>query len=66
MIAHRLSTIHHADVILVMDHGAIVERGPHEALLGANGVYAQLHHVQNRTRERRRPQPVTLAAGGVA
>jgi ABC-type multidrug transport system fused ATPase/permease subunit len=66
MIAHRLSTIHHADVILVMDHGAIVERGPHDALLGANGVYAQLHHVQNRTRERRRPQPVTLAAGGVA
>lgn len=46
VIAHRLSTVKNADVILVMDHGRIVERGRHEELLKKNGVYAELYNSQ--------------------
>ena len=42
VIAHRLSTVRHADQILVMEHGRIVERGNHESLLVQNGLYASL------------------------
>ena len=45
-IAHRLSTIQKANEILVMDQGRIIERGTHEQLLAANGVYAKLHQMQ--------------------
>jgi len=48
VIAHRLSTIEHADHIVVMDLGKIVEQGSHEELLAADGVYARLHSMQFR------------------
>jgi ATP-binding cassette subfamily B protein len=46
VIAHRLSTIKNADLILVMDHGDIVEVGSHEQLLAKNGFYAKLYNSQ--------------------
>ena len=46
VIAHRLSTIRNADLILVVQNGAIVEQGCHEALMERNGVYASLYHAQ--------------------
>jgi subfamily B ATP-binding cassette protein MsbA len=47
VIAHRLSTIQHADEIIVMDSGRIIERGTHEALLEQNGAYRKLVALQN-------------------
>ena len=46
-IAHRLSTIRHADLILVMDHGKIVERGTHDELYDAGGAYRRLCDMQH-------------------
>lgn len=46
VIAHRLSTIKNADLILVMDHGNIVEQGKHKELLAKNGFYASLYNSQ--------------------
>lgn len=46
VIAHRLSTIVHADLILAMDHGDIIEQGTHEELLHKEGYYAQLYNSQ--------------------
>ena len=46
VIAHRLSTVRHADRIVVMDSGRIVEQGTHESLLNLEGVYANLWRVQ--------------------
>ena len=46
VIAHRLSTIRNADLILVLDQGAVVERGSHDGLLAMHGRYAELIHSQ--------------------
>ena len=48
VIAHRLSTVTHADMILVLDRGRIVERGTHAELLTLRGAYARLHALQFR------------------
>jgi subfamily B ATP-binding cassette protein MsbA len=47
VIAHHLGTIQHADVIFVINDSALVEQGTHEELLLKNGVYAELHRIQN-------------------
>ena len=46
VIAHRLSTIEHADRIVVLEHGKIIENGSHEELIKRNGLYADLHRIQ--------------------
>jgi ATP-binding cassette, subfamily B, bacterial MsbA len=49
VIAHRLSTIEHADRVVAMDHGRVVEQGTHAQLLAAGGLYARLHAMQFRS-----------------
>ena len=51
VIAHRLSTIEHADQVLVMDQGRIVERGTHAELLARGGLYEHLYRMQFRDRQ---------------
>jgi len=46
VIAHRLSTIRDADLILVMNHGNVIEQGNHEELLVSGGFYAELYNSQ--------------------
>jgi len=48
VIAHRLSTIEHADQVLVLDQGRLVERGTHAELLAHGGLYSRLHQMQFR------------------
>jgi len=62
VIAHRLATIQRADRIFVIEDGAIVETGKHEELLAKGGVYAKLHDIQFRVRDRA-PESQTVSAG---
>ncbi len=55
VIAHRLSTVREADMILVLDHGRIVERGRHDQLLSAGGQYAELYRIQFERQEHEGP-----------
>ncbi|OYW92970.1 MAG: hypothetical protein B7Z13_08560 [Caulobacterales bacterium 32-67-6] len=48
IIAHRLSSLMHADQIIVLDEGRVVERGDHQSLVAAGGVYAELYALQTR------------------
>jgi ATP-binding cassette subfamily B protein len=59
VIAHRLSTIADAQQILVLDHGKIVERGTHAALLAREGLYAQMWERQQARGEQEQPSPAS-------
>jgi len=61
VIAHRLSTIREADQILVIDKGTVAERGTHEELLAADGLYTELYHTQFASQEDAK-QPAQPAA----
>jgi len=51
VIAHRLATVRRADVIFVVEHGTIAERGTHDALLATGGLYSHLYDIQFRPEE---------------
>ena len=56
IVAHRLSTIQHADNIIVLSHGKIIEQGSHQELLEKRGKYYKLYHLQYRREEIARKQ----------
>jgi len=66
VIAHRLSTVRDADQILVIEDGTIVERGRHEELLDAGGLYADLYRTQFRPRTAAAAQELLPGAQGLA
>ncbi|GAU99217.1 hypothetical protein RvY_10249 [Ramazzottius varieornatus] len=63
IVAHRLSTVIHANEILVLREGEIVERGSHEALLDQNGLYYAMWHEQLKARSDDPPEPSSSSSG---
>ncbi|MEM9491058.1 MAG: hypothetical protein AAGC55_18055 [Myxococcota bacterium] len=59
VIAHRLRTVQRASQIVVLDRGRIAERGSHDELLVADGLYARLWRLQNRQPDNSQPLEVT-------
>jgi ATP-binding cassette, subfamily B, bacterial len=62
VIAHRLSTIRRADCIFVVEDGAIVERGTHDELMRADGLYSRLHEIQFQSNEPLIVEPLPQAS----
>jgi ATP-binding cassette subfamily B protein len=64
VIAHRLSTVRNADLILVLDHGEIVERGTHRELLSQRGMYRGIHDLQLMPQADAAGAPAYVTGGG--